>query len=283
MGGSAEMRDGFARPGARSRAIRRIGPSGIHRAMKVVATLVVAGLLWELGCRWFAVPAYLLPPPSLVFTSLFGSSVDFLHHGSVTLYETLLGFAAAVILGVIAAAIIVVFPKLADIIMPLLLVAQIVPKVAIAPILLIWLGYGLAPKIFVAFLVAFFPIVINTVSGLTAVERELLDLARSLEASRWQVFRKFRVPSALPLLFDGMKISVTLAVIGAVIAEFVGGDEGLGVLIIIANQQLDTALAFAALLLMSAGGLVLYGLIGASEHVLIPWNSRGAIPGDRKP
>nr|WP_246252307.1 ABC transporter permease [Mesorhizobium camelthorni] len=278
------MQAGGAKVAAPPRSNNVFRSPAFHRSVKVSVTLVVVCLLWEAGCRWFEVPSYLLPAPSRVFASLFGSSVDFVHHGSVTLYETLLGFVAAVALGALAAAIIVVFPKLADIIMPLLLIAQIVPKVAIAPILLIWLGYGLAPKIFVAFLVAFFPIVINTASGLAAVERELLDLARSLEATRWQIFWKFRVPSALPLLFDGMKISVTLAVIGAVIAEFVGGNEGLGVLIIIANQELDTALAFASLFLMSAGGLVLYALIEASERVLIPWNSAasGQILGDHR-
>jgi len=246
--------------------------TAVRRSLKVTLTLVVFALIWEAACRWFEVPSYLLPTPSEVLSALFGRSVGFIEHGYVTLYETLLGFIAAVVLGVIAAAIIVVFPRLADVIMPLLLIAQLVPKVAIAPIMLIWFGYGLMPKIMVAFLVAFFPIVINMASGLAAVERELLDLARSLEASRWKVFWKFRVPSAMPMLFDGMKISVTLAVIGAIIAEFVGGNEGLGVLIIIANQELDTALAFASLLVMSVGGIVLYGMVEIAERIFIPWN-----------
>jgi NitT/TauT family transport system permease protein len=157
--------------------------------------------------------------------------------------------------------------------MPLLLVAQLVPKVAIAPILLIWFGYGLLPKILIAFLVAFFPIVVNVASGLAAVERELLDLGHSLEATRWQIFWKFRMPTALPELFSGMKIAITLAVIGAIIGEFVGGNRGLGYLILIANQDLDTPLAFAALLILSVVGIVLYALIELAEWLLIPWSA----------
>ena len=145
-----------------------------------------------------------------------------------------------------------------DVVMPLLLVAQLVPKVAIAPLLLIWFGYGLFPKILVAFLVAFFPIVVNGASGLASVQPELMDLGCSLQASRWQTFWKFRVPTALPELFSGMKIAVTLAIIGAIIGEFVGGNRGLGYLIIVANQELDTALAFAAIFLLSVAGIILY-------------------------
>src|SRR5262249_54782083 len=148
-----------------------------------------------------------------------------------------------------------------DVIMPILLISQLVPKVAIAPLLLIWFGYGLTPKVFIAFLIAFFPIVVNTASGLAAVDKPLLDLARSLEATRFQIFRKLRLPTALPELFSGMKIAMTLAVIGAIIGEFVGGSSGLGYLIIVANSELNTPLAFAALLLLSAGGIALYALV----------------------
>ena len=155
--------------------------------------------------------------------------------------------------------------------MPLLLIAQLIPKVAVAPILLVWFGYGFAPKVIIAFLVAFFPIVVNVASGFVSVQRELLDLGRSLEASRWQIFWKFRIPTALPDLFSGMKIAVTLAVTGAIIGEFVGGDKGLGYLIIIANQELDTPLAFAALLIISIAGILLYAGIELAERLLIPW------------
>lgn len=242
------------------------------RVVKVVATLVVLALVWELTCHLLQVPSYLVPAPSAIGSRLVEKHALFWDHSLVTLYETFAGFALAVLIGVIAAAVVVVVPAVRDIVMPLLLIAQLVPKVAIAPILLIWFGYGITPKIVIAFLVAFFPIVVNVASGLVAVERELLDLGRSLKASRWQVFWKFRIPTALPNLFSGMKIAITLAVTGAIIAEFVGGDRGLGYLIIIANQELDTPLAFAALLIISVAGIVLYGLIELAERLLIPWD-----------
>lgn len=238
---------------------------------KVSATLVSLVLLWELACRLFEIPQFLLPTPSSIVTRMIEKPMLFVIHGWYTLYETFAGFVIAVMVGLVAAAVIVVMPSVRDVLMPILLIAQLVPKVAIAPILLVWFGYGVAPKIVIAFLVAFFPIVVNTANGLMAVERELLDLGRSLEASRWQIFWKFRMPSALPELFSGMKIAITLAVIGAIIGEFVGGDRGLGYLIIIANQELDTPLAFAALVVISIGGIVLYAAVELLERILIPW------------
>jgi NitT/TauT family transport system permease protein len=248
------------------------GPQ-VLRIAKVVLTLIVMIVVWELACRAFQVPSFLVPAPSAIAERLYEKRDLYLGHTWVTLHETLAGFALAVAFGVIAAALIVIVPSVRDVVMPLLLIAQIIPKVAIAPILLIWFGYGLAPKVIIAFLVAFFPIVVNVASGLAAVERELLDLGHSLEATRWQIFWKFRMPTALPELFSGMKIAITLAVIGAVIGEFVGGNRGLGYLILVANQDLDTPLAFAALLVLSIAGIVLYAAIELAERLLIPWSA----------
>ena len=245
--------------------------SQLRRTVKIVLTLVIFAVLWELACRVFKVPTYLVPKPSDIALRLYDKRGLYLGQTWVTLYETVAGFLLADLVGIVAAALVVMIPSLRDVIMPLLLIAQIVPKVAIAPILLIWFGYGLVPKILVAFLVAFFPVVVNTASGLISVEPELLDLGRSLEASRWQTFWKFRIPAALPDLFSGMKIAITLAVFGAVIGEFIGGNRGLGYLIIIANQELDTPLAFAALFILSVGGILLYGAIELLERLLIPW------------
>lgn len=251
-----------------------IRPSGeLRRALILATTLVVFTLLWEIVCRVFSVPVYLVPAPSDIAIEFYEMGGVFIGHTWTTVYETVAGFALAVVFGVIAAAIIVVIPALREVVMPILLIAQIVPKVAIAPILLIWFGFGLLPKVLVAFLVAFFPIVVNCASGLAAVQPELMDLGRSLEASRWQTFLKFRIPTALPALFGGMKIAVTLAVIGAVIGEFVGGNSGLGYLIIVANQELNAPLAFAAIILLSLVGIILYGLVEFAERVLIPWNA----------
>lgn len=247
--------------------------SSLLRAVKVMLTLVALIVVWEGACRAFHIPTYLVPAPSDIAARLVEKRGLYLGHTWVTLYETLAGFALAVVVGVAAAALIVVIPPLRDVIMPVLVIAQLVPKVAIAPILLIWFGYGLLPKVIIAFLVAFFPIVVNVATGLAAVERELLDLGRSLEANRWQIFWKFRIPTALPELFSGMKIAITLAVIGAVIGEFVGGNSGLGYLILVANQDLDTPLAFAALLILSLAGILLYIVVEIAERWLIPWSA----------
>ena len=242
------------------------------KAMKITLSLAGFLILWEISCRAFGIPEFVLPSPSKTIATVIAKWPLFAKHSTVTFLETFAGFLMAVAFGVLCAAIIVVIPMLADIIMPLLLISQLVPKVAIAPILLIWFGYGIFPKIFIAFLIAFFPIVVNTAAGLASVERPMLDLARSLEATRWQVFWKFRIPVALPEMFSGMKIAITLAVIGAIIGEFVGGSSGLGYLILLANSEIDTPLAFAALLLLSVGGIVLYAMVELVERLVIPWN-----------
>ena len=246
--------------------------TAFDRVFKITLTLIAMLVAWEVLCRIFNIPAYLIPTPSEVALRLYEKRGLYVTHSWVTFYETAAGFLLAVVFGIIAAAAIVVIPSVRDVIMPLLLVAQIVPKVAIAPLLLIWFGYGLVPKVLIAFLVAFFPIVVNGASGLASVQPELLELGNSLEASRWQTFWKFKIPTALPEVFSGMKIAVTLAIIGAIIGEFVGGNRGLGYLIIVANQELDTALAFASIFLLSLMGILLYGLIELAERLIIPWH-----------
>ena len=253
-----------------------MAPAAFHRALKLSLTLIALVAAWELLCRALNIPVFLIPAPSQVAWRLYEKRDLYLIHTWTTLYETTAGFLLAVVFGILCAAIIVVIPKMRDIVMPLLLVAQLVPKVAIAPLLLIWFGYGLFPKVLVAFLVAFFPIVVNGASGLASVQPELLDLGHSLQASRWQTFWKFRIPSALPELFSGMKVAVTLAIIGAIIGEFVGGNRGLGYLIIVANQELDTPLAFAAIFLLSAAGIALYAIVEMLERMLIPWHAPSA-------
>lgn len=250
---------------------RRAHPA-LVKAAKITLSLAVLIAVWEVGCAVSGVPAFALPAPSDIWVAFVKRQELFLGHSWVTFYETVGGFALAVLFGVLVAAIIVVIPALNDIIMPILLISQLVPKVAIAPILLIWFGYGPFPKILIAFLIAFFPIVINTAAGLASVEKPALDLAYSLRASRWQIFWIFRVPNALPELFNGMKIAITLAVIGAIVGEFVGGSSGLGYLIIVANSELNTPLAFAALTVLSLGGILLYMMVEGAERILIPWN-----------
>ncbi len=238
-----------------------------------VVTIVVVIILWEISVRLFNVPEFLVPTPTAVLVKMAEKASLFYVHFYITLYETLLGFLLGVVIGIACASVIVYSRFLANVIFPVIVILQIVPKVAIAPLFLIWFGYGWESKMLIAFLIAFFPIIVNTVAGLRSVEPEMVELVRSLEATNWQIFRKVRLPNSLPYIFSGLKISITLAVIGAIIGEFVGGNQGLGYLIIVANFELDTPLMFGSLILLSAMGLVLYGIIELLERLLIPWSA----------
>ncbi len=231
-------------------------------------------LFWELAVWIFQIQSLILPAPSAIAAEGYLRHGIYLQHSWVTLYETVLGFLLAAIIGVTLSVGIVYSRLLKSAIFPLVVMLQIVPKVAIAPLLLIWVGYGASSKILLALLVSFFPIVVNMVTGLAAVEEELLELCRILQANRWKEFFKVRLPNALPYLFSSLKVASTLAVIGAVIGEFVGGDAGLGYLIIISNVEMRTSMAFVAIVSLSVLGLGLYGLIGLAEKLCMPWERR---------
>lgn len=236
-------------------------------------TIAVFLILWELATGFFEIPVWLVPAPSDIFLSFIGRP-DFWGHTWATLYETVLGFTLAVVVGVPIAVAVVYSPVLRSAIYPIILITQSIPKVAFAPILLIWIGYGGKSIIIVAFLVSFWPIIVNTATGLNSPSQELLDLARQLSATQFQIYTKIRFPSALPYLFSGLKVAVTLSVIGAVIGEFVGADRGLGYLVISATSQFKTPVAFAAMALLAFMGIVLFFAISALEKLLIPWYGR---------
>ena len=242
--------------------------------MTAVGSVAMVVVLWEALVRLLGVPTFILPPPSGVVVEAAARYPLYLYHTWVTLYETLVGFLLAAVVGVVMAIGIVYSRFLQNATYPLIVALQIVPKVAIAPLLLIWAGYGVTSKVLLALLVAFFPIVVNMVTGLWAVEAELLELCRILHSGRWREFYKVRLPNALPYLFSGLKVASTLAVIGAVIGEFVGGNEGLGYLIIIANTELRTSMAFASLAGLSLLGLALFGALAVAERLLMPWEHR---------
>lgn len=243
-----------------------------RRGLTTVLTLGVSFVVWEAVVRLFEIPQFLVPAPSAVWTTLRARGGFFVRHAYVTLGETVAGFLVGLVVGIALALLITYSRRIADILLPLVVIGQIIPKVAIAPLLLIWFGYGALSKVLIAFLIGFFPIVVNTAAGLRSVEPEMLELVRSLRATNWQIFRKVRLPQALPHVASGMKISITLAVIGAVVGEFVGGNQGLGYLIIVSNYEVNTPLMFAALFLLSLLGLALYGLIALLERLLIPWS-----------
>jgi NitT/TauT family transport system permease protein len=235
--------------------------------LEVVVSLVVLTVAAEIILRILDVKTFLVPKPTTVAES-FADNWDVLWTNSlVTLKEVVLGFAVAAAGGFLLAVLIVYVPLLSRVLYPLIVASQTIPKIAIAPLLVVWFGFGLAPKIIVVFLIAFFPVVIASTVGLRAVDENMLHLVRSMGAGPLQAFYKVRLVNAVPSIFSGLKIAVTLSVVGAIVGEFVGADAGLGYLLLIANGQLDTPLMFAAVVVLSVMGVVLFGLVSAVERI----------------
>lgn len=258
----------------------RTRPGVASRWLPPIAILAALIALWEIAVRVTGVPDWLLPPPSAVAATLVRERDLLLANAKVTLVEVLAGFAVAVVAGVLIATLIDASPAISRAVYPLVVASQTVPIPAIAPLLLIWFGYGLLPKVIVTALVAFFPIVVSTVDGLRSSDPEIDDLLRSLGASRWQRFRMLRVPSALPAFFSGAKIAVAISVIGAVFGELVGSKAGLGYLLTRSIAQFQTERVMAAIVLLSviAGGL--FGLVSLLERLSIPWRRVQQVGGD---
>jgi NitT/TauT family transport system permease protein len=236
-----------------------------------VGTLLGVLVVWEVAARALRIPAFVMPLPSAVFSEGWQWRYRFIGHTWVTLYETLGGFALSIVVGVPLAVLIVYSPGMRRALYPLIVLAQSVPKIAIAPVLLLMTGHGEIPKIIVAFLVAFFPVVIDTATGLAATPPELLDLSRSYRASPFKTFVKVRLPMALPFFFAGAKVAITLSVIGAVVGEFVGSDRGLGYVILSATSYWKTELAFSAMIILSLMAIVLFGAVALVERLVCPW------------
>lgn len=232
--------------------------------------LALTVVAWHLACVHFKLPTAVLPKPGLVLWAAIDRADLLWSEGIVTLKETVYGFVLALALGVPIAVAITSSQTLNLMVYPILIALQSVPKVALAPILLVWLGTGLESKLAIAWLVAFFPIVVDTAAGLQSTPPPLIELARSLKASGWQIFIKVKMPAALPFILTGSKVAVTLAVIGAVIGEFVGSSAGLGYLLMTATSQLDTPLAFAALFALALLGMVVYMAVVIAEWLLAP-------------
>ncbi len=236
-----------------------------------VLSLAALAALWEAFAIFFKIPTWLLPSPSAIISEFVRWHPLLLSHTYYTFYETLLGFVFAIAVAVPISIAITYSKFLQNTIYPVVLVLQSVPKVAIAPIVLIWFGYGLIPKVIIAFLVAFFPIIVDTSTGMITVQSELLDLVRLVKATDVQIFLKIRLPHSLPYFFSSLKTAITLSVVGAVIAEFVGSDVGLGYLILSASPQLQTALAFACIFILAFMGIGLFAAVAIAEKLLIPW------------
>jgi NitT/TauT family transport system permease protein len=234
-----------------------------------VVTLALCILAWEGAVRFFNVPVYILPRPSAILHAAVAQHAYLFKHAVATSWAILLGFAYAFVVGIPIAALMVYSESFSKAIYPVLITAQVLPKVALAPLFIVWFGFGLLPKVVMTFLIAFFPIVIDTLAGLSAVRPESLMLLRSMGASRWQSFWKVRLPMALPHIFSGLKIGVTFAVVGAIVAEFVASDSGLGFVLVDARANLDMVLVFAAITWLIALGFVFYFAVELAERIFV--------------
>jgi NitT/TauT family transport system permease protein len=247
----------------------------IENTVYPLAGVAVILIAWELYTWAFGVSRIVLPSPSDIYHASVTNWRILLIETWPTFLESLLGFGLAVVIGIPIAVCVANSRVLNLTLYPILIATQSVPKVAIAPIVLVWFGLGMQSKLVIAFLVAFFPMVVDTAAGMRATPPGLLELARSLRASRLQVFMKVQFPAALPFVFAGAKVAVTLAVIGAVIGEFVGSVNGLGNLLLAANSQLDSPLAWAALVWLSVLGILLFAAVVVAERLIMPWAGSG--------
>jgi len=191
-----------------------------------------------------------------------------------TFYEVVGGFLVSGLVGVILGVAVVWSEWLKRTILPFLVFLNSLPKIAVAPLFMIWFGYGIVPNILIVFLISFFPVVINTATGLVAVEEDLLDLVNYLHATKWQKMKKIQLPNSLPYIFSGLKIAATTAVTGAIVGEFVASDKGLGSIIISSQTTLATPVIFGSLILITIIGMALFGFVGMMERLLMPWEKR---------
>ncbi len=246
----------------------RAGRGGYLPALGLVVAAVVA---WQAAVVVRSVPAWLLPSPARIASSLVADRALFAANAGTTAVESIAGFALSLVVAGLLAAAIRFSRTLERVLWPLLVASQTVPVPAIAPLLVLWMGYGIAPKIVVVALICFFPLTVNAVDGLRAADPQLLDALRTLGADRRRLFWQVEVPGALPAAFTGIKTAAAYAVVGAVLGEWLGGVRGLGVVMLQAKAQLLTARVFASLVWLSAIGVAMFGLAALAERLALPW------------
>jgi len=248
---------------------RRVLESQLARPLILIVAIFI---LWDIVIRIFRIPPYLIPAPWDVAKMLVAEWPRLWRESLFTGYATLGGFGLSILVGIPIAMLIAYSRLVESYVYPLLVFSQSVPKIAIAPLFVVWFGFGIFPKVISAFLLGFFPVVVATVMGFKSMETDMIDLARSMRASRLQMFLKFSLPQALPSIFSGLKVSATLAVVGAVVGEFVGSNSGIGYVLQIANGNFDLPLMFAALFVLSMMGVILFAVVDLAEKMMIPWH-----------
>ena len=244
---------------------------GLNNVMPALALSAAVLVAWEAIIRLFNVPAFVLPAPTAIVQSLSANASALAVAAQATALEILFGFVLSAIVGVLVALVIVRFERFGRALYPLIVLFQNVPKVALAPIFILWFGYDLAPKIVLIVVIAFFPVAIDMLAGLQSVEPSFVALMRSVGASKSKILLRVRIPHSLPHLMAGLKVAITFSVIGAIVGEFAGANRGLGYMIQFASTQLDTPLVFAALVVVSVLGLAFYYVVEFAERVLVPW------------
>jgi NitT/TauT family transport system permease protein len=252
------------------RAKLRQGLADLFWPLAVTIALLVA---WEVLVRALGIRSIILPPPSEIVEVMVTRYDLLLSHLWPSLYLTVLGFALSVVGGIVVAILITYSAIVRKGFYPVIVVSQVIPKISIAPLFIVWFGTGTMSSLLLAFLIAFFPMTINSAMGLQTIDEDIHKMARTFMGSRWQIFWKIRMPNALPYIFGGMKISVTLAIIGVIVSEFVASQEGIGYLIKLAGGLLDTPLMMAAITVLSISGLALYWIIAEAEKRAVYWQT----------
>mgnify|MGYP001059042847 FL=1 len=238
-----------------------------------IGVFILLLIVWEAAVQIFTIPVYLLPAPSVIWTDSIALAGPIGEHTLATLRTVVLGFIISIVISLPLAVFMTSSPVISSAIYPLLVLTQSIPKVALAPILVVILGANELPRLVITFLVAFFPLVIAIAIGLMSVPAELLELGRSFKASKFQELYRIRLPYAVPFIFSGLKVAIALAVVGAVVGEFVNADKGLGYLIITATAFFKTPVAFGALILLSIMGIVLFQVVVIIERIFFPWSA----------
>ncbi len=241
---------------------------------QAILTFLMVLLIWHFAVILFGLKEYILPSPVSAIRTLFQAKYRWPMNFMATFYEVVGGFLISGLVGVILGILVVWSEFLKRSILPFLVFLNSLPKIAVAPLFMIWFGYGILPNILIVFLISFFPVVINTATGLVAVEDDLLDLVNYLHATKWQKMRKIQLPNSLPYIFSGLKIAATTAVTGAIVGEFVASDKGLGSVIIASQTTLATPVIFGSLILITLIGMLLFGFVGIMERVLMPWEKK---------
>jgi NitT/TauT family transport system permease protein len=241
--------------------------------LKPLIFLVLLVAAWDLAIRVFHIPPYQVPAPKDVIVTLWHDWPELLAQAWPTTVATIWGFLLSATFGIPVAMMIVGSRTVESYVYPLLVFSQSIPKIAIAPLLVVWFGFGMMPKVLSAFLLGFFPVVVSAVQGFKSVEPDMLDLARAMEADRLQVFRMVRFPYALPSIFAGLKVSVTLAVVGAVVGEFVGSNSGIGFVLQRSIGTFELPTMFAALVILALIGVLLFWILDVIERLAIPWHA----------